>query len=195
MSSAIEDLTALPELTDITLLLRHHKSVTALSVAPTHSLSSVKSLLLAALAARGISYLTQISTEHGTIESPLTEDAEEVELGILVDKKDHSRGWKLLTAKSAKLTKKRKSAGAPSKSDTAGEADTIESLGLTDGSWLAYRIKQEHQTKPKTEPDGDVDFEIEEEADPGWDVVLPSFEEEVDQKLDEDDDDEDEDMK
>jgi len=52
--------------------------------------------------------------------------------------------------------------------------------GLTDGSWVAYRMKpaqKEKQDEEMKDAEGTPDVEIEE--DPGWDVVIPSFEDEA----------------
>ncbi|KPI38849.1 uncharacterized protein AB675_5771 [Cyphellophora attinorum] len=178
---AIDSITTLPQPSHITLLLKHAKSTVFLSVSPQQPFTSIKSLLLSALQARNI---TLLSSSDGTSTS-LPSSPDGIELGVLVDKKDASRGWTLLdssTAATPKSTTKSKAKAATSKDDP----DTPAGAGLADGSWLAYRVKKEGSSDDvSVDENGDVVVDM--EGDQGWYVVLPSFEE--DEAMDGDGDD------
>lgn len=179
----IDTLSTLPQPSHITLLFRHHKSAVFLSVSPNQPFSTVKQLLLSAMQARGISSLSS-PTAPTNKPTPLPTEPDDIELGILIDKKDAAKGWTLLTpgsssasGLSSKALKKKAAAAAPSSAKPDGDIDTPAGAGLTDGSWLAYRVKQGlEKEEPSVDENGDVDVEMNE--DQGWDVVLPSFEEE-----------------
>ena len=169
----------------LTLLLKHHKSTVLLSTLPSTPISDLKTLLLAALTSRGIATLPSTNTSLPT--SP-----DELELGILLDKKDASKGFKLLSEgrqqqqeEDTKSSKKGK--GRPSKGGSS-VGGTVEAAGLTDGSWVAYRIRNGN-VKEEEDEEGNMMVDID---DPGWDVVVPSFEEadavEEEAKDEEDDD-------
>ncbi|EXJ83516.1 hypothetical protein A1O1_07139 [Capronia coronata CBS 617.96] len=170
-----EDLAALPTPDMITLLFKCHKSTTVLSVLPTTPFSEVKPLLIAALRSRNIETVPNTTT-------PLPEDPEGIEFGVLADKRDPSKGWIPLDVKEQEVsgpkgTKKR----VGGKNSVLNESPL--GAGLTDGSWIAYRIKATQKKKQKegqdeemTMEEGTPDIEINE--DPGWDVILPSFEDE-----------------
>ena len=170
----LEDLSELPTPDTITLLFKCHKSTTALSVLPTKPFTEIKPLLLAALQSRNI-----ITLPNSDV--PLPEDPEEVEFGVLVDKKDASKGWVPMYIKEQEIS------GPRGNKKKVGGKDSILNqnplgAGLSDGSWVAYRIKTlekkplvEHEDLEKGSPD--VDMNVDE--DPGFDVVIPSFEDET----------------
>lgn len=167
-----EELAELPTPDMVTLLFKCHKSTTVLSVLPAKSFAEIKALLLAALQSRDIKVIP-----NSTL--PLPTDPEDFELGLLADKKDPSKGWIPLEIKERELTGPK---GVKSK--VGGKKSVLNEsplgAGLTDGSWVAYRVKagpKEPDDKDAAESDGTPDVEIDE--DPGWDVVLPSFDDEV----------------
>ena len=169
----IDDISTLPQPTHITLLFRHHKSVTLLSVSPNQSFSIIKNLLLSALKSRNITSLHNSSHPADPVSLPAS--PADLEFGVLIDKRDSSKGWTLLTPDSttAATSTKKKSVG--SKAD----ADTPAGAGLADGSWVAFRVRkapQDGRDEARVDENGDVDVEMDE--DQGWDVVLPTFEEE-----------------
>ena len=169
MAPTDDDLAALPTPDMITLFLKCHKSTTLLSVSPTKPFPEIKALLLAALQARNITTVPNSTT-------PLPANPEDFEFGVLADKKDPEKGWVPMELKEQETTVAkgaRKKAGGPK----SGSSDTPEAAGLTDGSWVAYRVKTTE--KEKGQLDEEADFEkgipdIEIDEDPGWDVVLPS---------------------
>lgn len=172
---AVDDIATLPQPSHITLLLRHHKSTTLLSVSPIQSFESIKDLLLAALKARNISSLHNDSDPADP--TPLPSSAADLEFGVLIDKKDASKGWTLLTPELAAASSSTKKKPASKTAD----ANSPAGAGLADGGWLAYRVRKAPAAEgdeAKLDENGDVDVEMEE--DPGWDVVLPSFEDDED---------------
>lgn len=179
---AVDDISTLPQPSHITLLLRHHKSTTLISVSPTQSFESIKDLLLAALKAREVSSLHNESDP--TDPTPLPSSAADLEFGVLIDKKDASKGWTLLTPDLATAAA---SSGKKKAASKSGDVNSPAGAGLVDGSWLAYRVRKSTQTEgddANIGEDGDVDIDMEE--DPGWDVVLPSFEDEEEEAEEED---------
>ncbi|OAL20403.1 hypothetical protein AYO22_08897 [Fonsecaea multimorphosa] len=167
-----DDLAELPTPDMITLLFKCHKSTTALSVLPTRPFIEIKALLLAALESRNLKTLPDSS-------APLPEDPEELEFGVLADKKDPSKGWIPLDMKEQEIT------GAKgNKKKVGGKSSILNSnplaAGLGDGAWIAYRLKVKHkepQVEDEDHESGTPDVEIDE--DPGFDVILPSFEDEA----------------
>ncbi|OAL38977.1 hypothetical protein AYO20_01728 [Fonsecaea nubica] len=167
------DLAELPTPDMITLLFKCHKSTTALSVLPTRPFTEIKALLLAALESRNVKTLPDSS-------APLPNDPEELEFGVLADKKDPSKGWILLDVKEQEIT------GPKDNKKKAGGKQSIFNqnplgAGLGDGAWIAYRAKvkqKEPQMEEEDHEGGTPDIQIDE--DPGFDVIIPSFEDETD---------------
>ena len=172
--ASVDDLTGLPTPDMITLFFKCHKSTTLLSVLPTKPLPEIKALLLAALQARNITTVPNSTT-------PLPEDSEDFEFGILADKKDPAKGWIPMETKEQESTGAkgvRKKAVGPKN----GSTDTPLAVGLIDGSWVAYRVKAVEKEKRQLDEDADLEgaiLDIEIDEDPGWDVVLPSFDDEA----------------
>ncbi|RMZ75432.1 hypothetical protein DV737_g5284, partial [Chaetothyriales sp. CBS 132003] len=119
-----------------TLLLKHARSTVLLAVLPSTPLLDVKHNLLAALASRG---LTTFPGSDSTTGRPLRlpfDDPAAIEFGVLVDRKDASRGWRLLredeqsgSVVTSGTGKARRNGKASS--DTA----TVDAAGLINGSW------------------------------------------------------------
>ncbi|KIX07886.1 uncharacterized protein Z518_02540 [Rhinocladiella mackenziei CBS 650.93] len=167
-----DELSALPTREMITLLFKCHKSTTVLSVLPTKPFSEIKALLVAALQSRNIKTLP-----NSTI--PLPDDPDDFEFGVLVDKKDSSKGWISIEIKEQELAGPKRT-----KRKVGGPKNVLnenpETAGLTDGTWVAYRIKP-LQKAPREEDEGPEEGtpDVEIDEDPGWDVVLPSFDDEA----------------
>lgn len=148
-----------PTPSHLTLLLKHARSTTVLSALPDTSITILKYQLLQVLSARGIDHLPGTPT-------PLPNTPDDLELGILIDKHEPQKGWvstegigSLTTSKSGK----KKSRGA---------VETVGDLELKDGGWIAYRIRG-----PRIAGNDD-DEEIEAAEDQGWNVEIPSFDDE-----------------
>jgi hypothetical protein len=186
MASAIPPIispSTLPSQGHITLLFKHHKSTVLLSVSPTQPFSEIKTLLLAVLKSRSIDSSQGPSSSIGLLPS----DPDELEFGVLIDKKDPGKGWTSLTqpVSNGDLKGKKKSTGAVERSKlsagtTSGVANSPESAGLVDGSFVAYRIRSSPSSKkqpPSEDKDEDEeDGDVEAQDDPKWDVILPTFE-------------------
>lgn len=146
----------------ITLLLKNQKQTVLLSVLPTTPFLTIKSLLLAALKSRGITSIDGI---------PIPDDAEDVEFGVLRNKKNPAFGWVPLYIKEMEVSdakgSKRKAGG---KKSVLNESPAGASLA--DGSMVAFRFR----AKSKQDAAEIEDDEMETEPDPGWNVILPSYE-------------------
>lgn len=166
-----EDLAELPTPDTITLLFKCHKSTAFLSVLPTKPFTEIKALLLAVLQSRNLETLPNSTT-------PLPKDPQDFEFGVLADKKDVSKGWVSLEIKEQEVSGPK---GARKK--VGGKASVLNETplgaGLSDGAWIAFRVRPAQQEIENEDADmqaGTPDVEIDE--DPGWDVVLPRFDDE-----------------
>ncbi|KAJ9645618.1 uncharacterized protein PV06_07708 [Exophiala oligosperma] len=172
-STAGDPLAELPTPEMITLLFKCHKSTTVLSILPDTPFSEIKTLLLSALRSRNVTTLPNTDT-------PLPQDPEQLELGVLADKKDASKGWVPL------MIKEQEFKGAKgSKKKIGGEASVLNEspsgAGLNDGTWIAYRFNAKQKMSEDVdmvEADGNSDMDFAE--DPDWDVIIPSFDDEDD---------------
>ena len=165
-------LTTLPDPTSLTLLFKFARHTVLLSVSPTQPFSTTKSLLLLALESREISHIGS---------APRPEDGEDLELAILVDRKDVSKGWIALEVAerrraeaAAKGVGKKKGVQQTRVGGQGGEG-TPEGLGLVDGAWIAVRVREDGKGGKRDGEDEDEFLEVDERE---WDVVVPSFEDE-----------------
>lgn len=170
LDNSMAVLAALPEPDYVTLLFKNQKSTTLLSVPPTQPFAEVKSLLLAALKSRR-------SASSFNISEDLPDDPNDLEFGVLVDRKDPSKGWVAMEVKEQEITDtkggKRKIGG---KKSILNESPL--GAGLIDGSLVAYRVKASKQKSNSEDQDIDSLADVDIEEDPGWDVILPSFDDE-----------------
>lgn len=119
---------------------------------PHESITSAKESVLQSLKARGVS---QINNE------PIPDDPSEIEFGVAVDKADPEKGWTRLEV----------DMGASSKKPRGPVS--LQAADLRDGQAVAFRFR-----KSQASGQGDGDLEIDMLEDPGWDVVLPSLDDE-----------------
>ena len=161
-----KDLAALPTPEHITHLLKNHKQTVLLSVIPETPFAEIKSLLLAALKSRNIASIDN---------TPLPNEPEAIEFGVLRNKKNPAEGWVPLVTKEVEVGDVK-----GSKKTVGGKKSVLNEspagAGLGDGSMLAFRFR----TKPKEdvlaqEKEDDDDDEMEIEDDPGWNVILPIY--------------------
>ena len=197
MALSQPSLTTLPTPTHLTLLFKHHKSTTVLSVLPSQTLAEVKSLLLQVLQSR------DLTTFPGT-PIPLPSKADDLELAITRDRRDGrdaSRGWvnvedaQALAGATANHLKSGKSRKSSSKVESNGQVEIVADLELKDASYIAYRLKRSVESLV----DEDVDGSVVEGGKDEWSVILPSYEEDEEGAVptvehDGMEDDEDEDM-
>lgn len=86
-----------------------------------------------------------------------------------VDKGDLEKGWQRLAADVASQDD-----GASEKTTAKSKsASTLQGAGLQNGSTIAFRFRKPTEAAAGDELDADPDL-----ADPGWDVVIPSFDDE-----------------
>lgn len=133
---------------DLTILFKKHRTTVLLPLRPQESIRAAKEKLLQALNSRG-------TTEIGG--SPVPSTATDIEFGVPVDRNDLKKGWIPLT-----------SAGEANGTKTSSE--TLQSVGLKDGHWVAFRFRNPDEADNKEENEADIDFN-----DPGWDVEIPTY--------------------
>jgi hypothetical protein len=154
---ADEDLAALPDPEHITLLLKNHKETVLLSVRPDTPFSEIKSLLLAVLQARDVTSI------DGT---PVSDNSDDIEFGVLRNKKNPAEGWVALGDAKGGKRKGKKSASN----------DSPAGAGFADGSMLAFRFRTKSEVEEQNREDEDDQMQIRD--DTGWNVVLPSYDDE-----------------
>ncbi|KAL4808937.1 hypothetical protein BDV18DRAFT_133537 [Aspergillus unguis] len=137
-----------------TLLLKKHKTTVLLLLPPSETIPNTKAVLHKALTARG---LKEIGGD------PIPEDPSEIEFGVAVDKNDLEKGWTSLEALHL------------NEDDALKRANTLSLMaaGLSSGQSIAFRFRKVGEARSDN-PDLDLE-------DPGWAVVLPSFEDEEEQ--------------
>ncbi|MCJ1288139.1 hypothetical protein MMC26_007494 [Xylographa opegraphella] len=142
-----------------TLRFKQHKVTVLLFVEQTQSFSSIKADLLDALKERGYTEINQRS---------LPSDAQDIVLGLPIDKNDPSKGWVGLDIPAMELEDE-----TGSKKTVGGKKSVLNAspvgAGLRDGSLLAFKFRSVDAKKDSD----DLDME-----DSDWDVVMPSYEEE-----------------
>jgi hypothetical protein len=149
-----------PTSAHLTLLLKHARSTTVLSALPETSFTTLKFQLLEVLSARGLGHLPGTTTTLPT-------DPNDLELGVLLDKHEPQKGWVATDSLAGLSTTK-----SSSKKKSKGVVETVGDLELKDGGWIAYRVRE-----PRL-GGGDDDEELEAIEDPGWNVELPTFDDE-----------------
>lgn len=88
------------------------------------------------------------------------DDSVEIEFGEPVDRADLEKGWKRLQVDASQ-----------------DESVTIMEAGLQNGHSIAFRFNKSTESQ-----NGGLDMNLDGE-DPGWDVIIPSYEEEPEKEL------------
>ncbi|RAL07528.1 uncharacterized protein BO97DRAFT_408978 [Aspergillus homomorphus CBS 101889] len=146
-----------------TLLFKKHRTTVLLMLPPSETVAAAKNALLRSLQARG---LTDINGDVIPV------NASDIELGIPVDRNDLEKGWTRLEADDPDFNV----ADAPKRGagKKAAGSLTLLAADLKNGQSIAFRFqKSTGEESEKNEELADQDLE-----DPGWDVVLPAFEDE-----------------
>lgn len=138
-----------------TLRFKQHKTTVLLFAQQSQSLDSIKRDLLDAIKARGIVDING---------NALPSDPEDIEFGVPRDKYDISKGWVPLKIPEVE-DGDTKGKGKGVKKDSVLNGSPL-GAGLKDGAMLAFRF-----TKGPAEDGMDVDDE--------WDVIIPSYDDEV----------------
>ncbi|KAE8352650.1 hypothetical protein BDV28DRAFT_122615 [Aspergillus coremiiformis] len=145
-----------------TLLFKKHKTTLLLMLPPSETITTAQSTLLQALQSRGVKDING---------DPTPEDPSEIELGIAVDKNDLGKGWTKLELQASQFSEDE----APKRGGGRKSAAplSLQAAELRNGQWIAFRFRKRRK---ETEPtDNLIDLELE---DPGWDVILPSLDDE-----------------
>lgn len=132
----------------LTLLFKYAKSTTVLSILPDQEWTQIKAHLLDVLASLGKTTFPDTTT-------PLPSSPDQLELGVLKDRKDHTKGWESIEAKQISISEVK--AGKKKASNTPRD------FAIRDGSYIAYRLREE-STDENTR------------TDPGWEVMFPADE-------------------
>ena len=156
--ASAEALSALPTPEHINLLLKKGKHTVLLSALPSTTFLDLASLLLTALKSRALT-----SIDGATV----PDDAEDVEFAVLKNKRDPEAGW--VPAEAAEVEDKGGKRKGPGKKNAGGAVESLKDAGLVDGSLIAFRFRRGR----------DEEGEATAEHDLGWNVVLPSYEDEL----------------
>ncbi|PGH01079.1 hypothetical protein AJ80_09062 [Polytolypa hystricis UAMH7299] len=143
-----------PDPSSWTLRFKNFNVTVLLLVSPVQPFSEIKETLLKALKVRNIA---EIDGE------PVPDDPSEIEFGVPVDRNNLEKGWKKLEL--ATHTG-RKGAGGR----RAVQISTPQGADLRDSQAVAFRF---HKATPGEEDELDIDLD-----DPGWNVLIPTYEDE-----------------
>ncbi|KAE8146435.1 hypothetical protein BDV25DRAFT_50761 [Aspergillus avenaceus] len=150
-----------PDPSSWTLSFKKHKTTVLLMLPPSEPITTAQARLLEALRSRG---LTDINGD------PVPEDSSDIELGVAIDKSDLAKGWIKLELQAPQFEDEAPRRGAGKK---AAAPLSLQAAELKNGQAVAFRFRKESPEAQST--DELIDAELE---DPGWDVVLPTLEEE-----------------
>lgn len=145
-----------------TLRFKKHKTTVLLMLPANESIASTKEILLKALKSRG---LTEINGD------PVPDDPSEIEFGVPVDRNELDKGWTKLDVEMPELASE-----GVTKKGVVGKKNggniTLQAADIRDGQPIAFRFrKSSEDNKDKDE----LELELE---DPGWDVIVPSLDDE-----------------
>ncbi|KAJ5236356.1 hypothetical protein N7489_006447 [Penicillium chrysogenum] len=150
----------------LTILFKKHKTTVLLMLQPHESLDFAKERLLDALQSR------EITNINGDV---LPDDSCDIEFGEPVDRADAQKGWKRLQADAPEIdtedVPKRNKGKSPKNSASIMEA------GLQNGHSIAFRFHKSSEGQ-----NGGLDMDLDGE-DPGWDVVMPVYEDEPEERV------------
>jgi len=145
-----------------TLRFKKHKTTVLLMLPANESIASTKEILLKALKSRG---LTEINGD------PVPDDPSEIEFGVPVDRNELDKGWTKLDVEMPELASE-----GVTKKGVVGKKNggniTLQAADIRDGQPIAFRFrKSSEDNKDKDELELELD-------DPGWDVIVPSLDDE-----------------
>jgi hypothetical protein len=144
-----------------TLRFKKHKTTVLLMLPAQESIPSAKEKLHNALKARNIREVNG---------DPVPEHPADIELGIPIDRNEPEKGWVRLDRQTGEAEDEgTNGAGRPKKRSLA---DSLQGADIRDGQAIAFRFKRAPGGVGEV-ADSDEDFE-----DLGWDVVLPSLDDE-----------------
>ncbi|KAJ5774301.1 hypothetical protein N7457_009197 [Penicillium paradoxum] len=150
-----------PDSSALTLLFKKHKTTVLLMLQSHESLELTKEKLLEALKMRGLNDING---------DPIPDDSFDIEFGEPVDRADFEKGWKRLQADTP--GQDQEDASKKNKGKGKNESVSLLEAGIENGHPIAFRFR-----KPNEDQNASLDMEIDDE-DPGWDVIMPSYEDE-----------------
>lgn len=139
-----------------TLRFKKHKTTVLLMVPAHESIASTKEMLLHALKSRGI---TEINGD------PVPDDPSEIEFGVPIDRNELEKGW---TRLDVELANGEKTSGRVKN----GTKASLQSADIRNGQPIAFRFRK---ASDENQDKDDLELELE---DPGWDVVVPTLDNE-----------------
>ncbi|OJZ83300.1 hypothetical protein ASPFODRAFT_35841 [Aspergillus luchuensis CBS 106.47] len=145
-----------------TLLFKKHKTTVLLMLPPSETIATTKEALLKALKSREI---------HEINGDSVPEDPSQIEFGVAVDKNDLEKGWTRLEAEVPAFDDD----NAPKRGAAKKGAGTLtlQTAEIKNGQPIAFRFRKSREDSEKGEDM--IDLELD---DPGWDVIVPSFDDE-----------------
>lgn len=142
----------------MTLLFKKNKITILLSLQPHEQLDAVKQKVLQALKERDVREING---------DAVPDEPTEIEFGVPIDRSDLDKGWTRLKPITAKNDNGKKSGKAL--------ADTILDSDLGNGNWVAFRFRKAGPAEEIEQEETAMSLDLD---DPGWDVVIPSFDDE-----------------
>ncbi|PYI01039.1 hypothetical protein BO78DRAFT_354447 [Aspergillus sclerotiicarbonarius CBS 121057] len=148
-----------------TLLFKKHKTTVLLMLPPSETIATTKESLLNALQSRGLQEINGDS---------VPEDPSEIEFGVPVDKNDLEKGWTRLEVEVPGFDNDDAPKRGAAKKGTG--ALTLQAAEIRNGQPIAFRFRQPKGDSEESEKGDDmIDLELD---DPGWDVIVPSLDDE-----------------
>jgi hypothetical protein len=128
---------------------------------PAHeSIASTKEKLLHALKSRDIQAIN---------DDPVPDDPSEIEFGVPVDRNELEKGWTRLDVEAPGLSNGVSTGKAVARVKN-GTKTSLQSADIRNGQPIAFRFR-----KASDENKDDLELDLE---DPGWDVVVPTLDDE-----------------
>ncbi|OKL56383.1 hypothetical protein UA08_08338 [Talaromyces atroroseus] len=144
-----------------TLRFKKHKTTVLLMLPAQESIPSTKEKLHNALKSRNVREING---------DPVPENPADIEFGVPIDRNELEKGWVRLALQTGEAEHEGKNgAGRPKKGSLA---DSLQGADIRDGQAIAFRFKR------ASGGEGDGAESDEDFADAGWDVVLPSLDDE-----------------
>ncbi|RAL00606.1 uncharacterized protein BO80DRAFT_382634 [Aspergillus ibericus CBS 121593] len=154
-----------PDPSSWTLLFKKHKTTVLLMLPPSETIATTKESLLSALQSRGLQEI------NGDL---VPEDPSEIEFGVPVDKNDLEKGWTRLEVEVPAFDNDDAPKRGAAKKGTG--ALTLQAAEIRNGQPIAFRFRKPKGDAEETEKEDDmIDLELD---DPGWDVIVPSLDDE-----------------
>lgn len=129
------------------------------------SIESVKEKLHKALKSRG---LTELNGDA------IPDDPSQIEFGTPIDRNELEKGWVrlVLPHDNSPVNGSATDGTSTRKAKSSSLTKSLQALGIQDGQAIAFRFKKDTAGQDGS---GDEDAEFE---DPGWDVLIPSLDDE-----------------